>query len=97
MTRKIRYPVGWRVIDRKTKERGIVVHVFRGPMLADVVSIGTATPSSAAPQRTTRRQQRRLCDPTFSTQTALEVLNFKSNLRSAIRTSAASINLTSAS
>jgi hypothetical protein len=51
MTRKIRYPVGCRVIDRKTKERGTVVHVFRDPTLADVrvVRFGAANEGLAVP------------------------------------------------
>ena len=54
MLSKPRYPVGTRVQDRATGERGIVVRIFRDPMLADVVVVrwganneGVAVPVSS--------------------------------------------------
>jgi hypothetical protein len=55
--RKLRYPVGTRVEDRVTKARGVVVHVFKDPMLADtrVVRWGAANDGIAVPIASIRR------------------------------------------
>jgi hypothetical protein len=57
MTCKIRYPVGTRVEDRETKVRGVVVHVFKDPMLADtrVVRWGAAANGLAVPISSIRK------------------------------------------
>ena len=51
MKRRIRYPIGCQVRDRETHESGIVVHVFRYPMLADirVVRFGSSADGIAVP------------------------------------------------
>jgi hypothetical protein len=55
--RKIRYPVGCQVQDRETKARGVVVHIFRDPMLADtrVVRFGSARDGIAVPTSSIRQ------------------------------------------
>jgi hypothetical protein len=57
MNRKIRYPVGTYVEDRETKARGVVVHIFRDPMLADtrVVRFGSARDGLAVPVSSIRQ------------------------------------------
>jgi hypothetical protein len=57
MNRKIRYPVGTHVEGRETKARGVVVHIFRDPMLADtrVVRFGSARDGLAVPVDSIRR------------------------------------------
>jgi hypothetical protein len=57
MPTRRRYPIGTRVIDRETKEPGVVVHIFRDPMLADtrVVRFGAANDGLAVPVDSIRR------------------------------------------
>jgi hypothetical protein len=56
-TRKPKFPVNTRVEDRETKVRGVVVHVFKDPMLADtrVVRWGAAANGIAVPVSSIRR------------------------------------------
>jgi hypothetical protein len=57
MKRRIRYPIGCQVRDRETHESGIVVHVFRYPMLADirVVRFGSSADGIAVPISSIRK------------------------------------------
>jgi hypothetical protein len=55
--RKPKFPVGTRVIDRETKVRGVVVHVFKDPTLADtrVVRFGASDNGVAVPISSIRK------------------------------------------
>jgi hypothetical protein len=55
--RKLKFPVGTSVEDRETKVRGVVVHVFKDPMLADtrVVRWGAAANGLAVPVNSIRK------------------------------------------
>jgi hypothetical protein len=55
--RKLKFPVNTRVEDRETKARGVVVHIFRDPMLADtrVVRWGAAANGLAVPISSIRK------------------------------------------
>jgi hypothetical protein len=55
--RKLKFPVNTRVVDIDTGARGVVVHVFRDPMLADtrVVRFGAANDGIAVPIESIRK------------------------------------------